>query len=113
MRATENLHRAELTALERAEHVAEWVGLTDVQSAQVAPIESKRADGRGHRQEGGINAAVRELGIDRTEAQRAANGLGTWEPAGCIVASQRVVPAPPLAVNGVGNLGTDRPTDGG
>ena len=26
----ENLHRAELTALERAEHVSEWVRLTDI-----------------------------------------------------------------------------------
>lgn len=68
----ENLHRAELTVQERAEHIAEWVRLTrEKQSAQVAPIESKRADGRGHRKESGINAAVRELGIDRTEAQRA------------------------------------------
>jgi ParB-like chromosome segregation protein Spo0J len=69
---SENLHRAELTVLERATHIAEWLRITEeVQSAQVAPIESKRADGRGHRQPSGINAAVRELGIDRTEAQRA------------------------------------------
>jgi len=67
----ENLHRAELTALERSEHIAEWVRLSDIQTAQVAPNESKRSDGRGHRPEGGINAAARELGIDRTEAQRA------------------------------------------
>lgn len=45
--------------------------MTGDQSAQHAPIESKRADGRGHRGESGINAATRELGIDRTEAQRA------------------------------------------
>jgi len=50
----ENLHRAELTVLERAEHVREWVRLTEEkqagQSAQVGPIEekvSKRCDGRG------------------------------------------------------------------
>jgi hypothetical protein len=65
-----HLHRADLTALERKKQIAEWVRLTE-QKAQVAPIESKRADGRGHRKKGGINAAVRELGIDRTEAQRA------------------------------------------
>jgi hypothetical protein len=52
--------------------IPEWVRLTEErQSAQVAPNESKRTDGRGHRQQGGINAAVLELGIDRTEAQRA------------------------------------------
>ncbi len=67
----ENLHRADLTVQERADHIAEWVRLTDrVQSAQIAPIESKRVDGRGHRKESGVNAVVRDLGIDRTEAQR-------------------------------------------
>jgi ParB family chromosome partitioning protein len=43
------------------------------QRAQLAPIEerkSKRSDGKGHRPEGGINAATRDLGIERTEAQR-------------------------------------------
>jgi hypothetical protein len=55
----------------------EWIRLTEekVQTAQVAPNESKRADGRGHRPQGGINAAVRELRIDRTEAQRAVGAL--------------------------------------
>lgn len=66
----ENLHRAELTALERDQHVAEWIKLTD-QSAQVAPIESKRKDGRGHRRQSGIRKAARELGVDRDDARRA------------------------------------------
>ncbi len=66
----ENLHRAELTALQRSEHIAEWVRLT-VSSAQVAPVKSRRADGRGGVVGEGINAATRELHIDRTEAQRA------------------------------------------
>jgi ParB-like chromosome segregation protein Spo0J len=65
----ENLHRAELTVAERSRHVAEWIRLTEENNkpAQVAPVSPK--GGRGH--EGGINAAARELGIDRTEAQRA------------------------------------------
>ena len=67
----ENLHRADLTVLERDEHISEWVRLSDVQSVQLAPIESKREDGRGHRAEGGINAAARELGIEATAAKRA------------------------------------------
>jgi ParB-like chromosome segregation protein Spo0J len=67
---SENLHRAELTLFERSAHIVEWIRLTD-QSAQVAPIESKREDGRGHRRKGGINRAVCELGLERTEAQRA------------------------------------------
>ena len=62
----ENLHRAELSVQERAEHIAEWVRITDrVVSAQVARKP------KGGRPEGGLSAAVRELGIDRTEAQRA------------------------------------------
>jgi ParB family chromosome partitioning protein len=61
----ENLHRAELTPLERAEHVAEWIGLTEKEvSAQVAPKP------QGGRPESGIRAAARELGIERTDAQR-------------------------------------------
>lgn len=62
----ENLHRAELTKLERDEQIAEWIRLTDEEKpAQLAPVSG----GRGN--EGGINAASRELGIERTEAQRA------------------------------------------
>ena len=46
MEIAENLHRADLTALERDEHIAEWIRLADLQSAQLAQIETKRADGR-------------------------------------------------------------------
>jgi len=71
---SENLHRAELTALERSEHIAEWIRLAEERgrhSAQLVPIESKRDDRRGHRHESGVNAAARELKIQRTDAQRA------------------------------------------
>ena len=61
----ENLHRADLTTLERSEHIAEWVSLSD-KLAQVAPVSK---GGRGN--EGGIRAAARELGIDRDQANRA------------------------------------------
>lgn len=76
----ENLHRAELTVLERGEQTAEWLRLvaeeeaeaeTLVLSAQLAPKIAKDGSGRG-RPESGISAASRELGIERTEAQRAA-----------------------------------------
>lgn len=70
----ENLARAELTALERDVAIAKRIELTkerERQSAHNAPNESKRADGKGHRHEGGINLASKELGIERTEAQRA------------------------------------------
>lgn len=61
----ENLHRAELTVAERAEHIAEWVRLTEGVSGQVAQKS------QGGRPEGGISAASRELGIERTEVRRA------------------------------------------
>jgi hypothetical protein len=60
----ENLDRAELTVQQRAEHIAEWIELCEERvSAQPAPKP------QGGRPESGINAAVRELGIERTDAQ--------------------------------------------
>jgi hypothetical protein len=41
------------------------------QSDQLGQIESKREDGKGHRQKGGESAASEELGISRTKARRA------------------------------------------
>ena len=78
----ENLHRVELTALEKSELTAEWIRLTEEQQerlvgvansqvAQIEPIESSRKDGRSPPKQGGIRAAARQLGIDRNEAQRA------------------------------------------
>jgi hypothetical protein len=60
-------HRADLTVQERAEHIAARVKLTETKpdAAQLAPHR------KAGQQSGGINAAVRELGIERTEAQRA------------------------------------------
>lgn len=52
---------------DRAEHIAEWVRLTEGKNKGASCADIQR--GRGQPQ-GGINAAVRELGIDRTEAQR-------------------------------------------
>lgn len=61
----ENLHRAELTVQERADHIAEWIRLTEQKiSAQLAP-KSHRG-----RPEGGINAASRSLRLDRRQVQR-------------------------------------------
>lgn len=62
---SENLHRAELTALQRSEQIARWIELTKIKLAQLAPVSG----GRGH--EGGLRAASRELGVDRRDAQRA------------------------------------------
>jgi ParB-like chromosome segregation protein Spo0J len=74
----ENLHRADLTALEHDQHVAEWVKIEiekqkqhELQSGHFTQIESKRTDGRGHRPEGGVAATARDLGIERTKVRRA------------------------------------------
>lgn len=61
----ENLHRAELSVIERAEQIARWVELSAVVSAQVAQKP------QGGRPESGHSKAARELGIDRSEIQRA------------------------------------------
>lgn len=71
----ENLHRAELTTLERSEHIAEWVRLAERISAQVAP---KLEVGRP---ESGVSKAARDLGIERTEAQRAVKVAGLTDEA--------------------------------
>jgi ParB-like chromosome segregation protein Spo0J len=83
---SENLHRNELNALQRSEHIAEWIRLTEAsQSSQVETIESRRDDGatvhkvssqvatkpQGGRPESGIRAAARELGVGKDEAHRA------------------------------------------
>jgi ParB-like chromosome segregation protein Spo0J len=71
----ENLHRKELTAMQRNLYLGRWVKLTEqklkLQSRQVGANESHRSDRRGHRQEGGIRAAARELGVKPTTARRA------------------------------------------
>lgn len=61
----ENLHRADLTKLERDNNIAEWIKITERVSAQVA---QKPREGRP---EGGLSAAARELGVDRDDARRA------------------------------------------
>jgi ParB-like chromosome segregation protein Spo0J len=62
----ENLHRADLTKLERDEQVAEWIKLTDDK-----PVQSEQVSKGGRGNEGGVSAASRELGVQRTDAVRA------------------------------------------
>jgi len=64
----ENLHRSDLTKLERDEQIAEWIKLTErISNSQNGSL---RSDGRGGRPSGVENAA-RELGIHRHDAHRA------------------------------------------
>jgi ParB-like chromosome segregation protein Spo0J len=83
---SENLHRTELSALQRSEHIAEFARLTQqrmdaAKGAQVAQVSSTAAapekprqvdavsaGGRGNT--GGVRAAARELGITEPEARR-------------------------------------------
>lgn len=72
---SENLHRSDLTKLERDQHVAEWIRLTEgvVDNASQVVTKSKsekNPKGAGRHSEG-INAASRELGINRMDAHRA------------------------------------------
>lgn len=72
---SENLHRAELSVLERDEHKAEWIDLTEKQiareRAQDKPFQLETVSKGGRGNEGGINAASRELGIAKSDAHRA------------------------------------------
>ena len=63
---SENLHRAELTQMERDRLVAEWERLTGKEvSRQVA------AKPQGGRPQGGIRDTARQLGLDERDVRRA------------------------------------------
>src|SRR5271169_5381111 len=69
----ENLHRAELTALERSEHIAAWIRLVEENSQGSGEAEEisgeldRKAAGRP---KGGRSAAAREIGISEADARR-------------------------------------------
>lgn len=63
----ENLHRAELTVLERADSVAEWIRLAEEKEADIL----RQVDAKLGRPEGGRRAAAREIGIPEPSARRA------------------------------------------
>lgn len=62
---SENLHRADLSKLERDEQIAEWIKITERVSGQSVQKP------QGGRPEGGISAASRDLGVERKDAERA------------------------------------------
>src|SRR6516162_2579509 len=69
----ENLHRAELTALERSEHIAAWINLIEEnqQGSGEAEESSDELDRRGSgRPKGSRSAAAREIGISEADARR-------------------------------------------
>jgi ParB-like chromosome segregation protein Spo0J len=71
---SENLHRAELTEMQRAQQIAEFAALSqqkrEAEGGQLAQFESQRADGRGHRHPGGVSQVARDLNISRRDVRR-------------------------------------------
>lgn len=70
----ENLHRTELSQLERSEQIARWVKLSrqhaDRPTSDDNALQPATHKNRGQ-QPGGINEAARKLGVEQTEAHRA------------------------------------------
>jgi len=105
----ENLHRAELTALERAEHISRWIKLRGERGAeascdqaddkldQVGPVSELIPARGGRGREGGVRAAARELGISRTAAFRAVQRVDRISPA----VREALRDIPEIADNGV------------
>lgn len=62
----ENLHRADLSAVERAEHIEEWRKLSAKVASDLPP------SGGAQPKEAGIRKAARELGVSHTTVQNAA-----------------------------------------
>jgi ParB-like chromosome segregation protein Spo0J len=79
---SENLHRAELTTLQRSEQVARWVELAD-KPLQVATVSK---GGRGH--ESGVRKAGRDLNLESTEVHRAVK-IASLTPEAKAVAAER------------------------
>ncbi|MET4800849.1 ParB N-terminal domain-containing protein [Bradyrhizobium sp. LB11.1] len=71
---SENLHRAELTALQRDEQIARWIELTtikpEISGDDAKPVQLAQVSG-GRGNKGGLSEASRELGVERTDAVRA------------------------------------------
>jgi len=70
---SENLHRADLDPIERAEHITKWIELT-TEKTVVASCDGSLSDGRRagpQHQPRGVNAVARALGISKDEAHRA------------------------------------------
>ncbi len=67
----ENLHRAELTKLERDDQVARWINLMEQKAGREEVSSQLAKKPQGGRPEGGINAAAREIGVDKHDAYRA------------------------------------------
>lgn len=85
----ENLHRLDLTKDQRDRQIRRYAELlkardereaANIQSAQSAPIESKRDDGRGHRPQGIASKVAAETGLSKATVNRVLNPKPKSEP---------------------------------
>jgi hypothetical protein len=67
---SENVDRVELTALERAEQIAELVRLEVRQSPDAKPTQVVSVSKGGRGNKGGLRQAAKKLGLNREEARR-------------------------------------------
>ena len=74
----ENLHRAELTALERANQIARWA---ELKAAKAKEVQSAPPSGGQQPHEKGIKKVARDLGLERTDVVRAVRMAGISEEA--------------------------------
>jgi ParB-like chromosome segregation protein Spo0J len=70
---SENLHRAELSVLQRDEQIARWIELTTVKSEDDVSRQpdAKPEKAKPGRPEGGVRSAARDLNISEPDARRA------------------------------------------
>lgn len=89
MEIAENLHRAELTALERDEQIARWIELVATKKEENVsrqPDAKPKAVKTG-RPEGGVRAAARGLNISEADARRSVK-VASLSPAAKAVARE-------------------------
>ena len=73
---SENVDRAELSALERADQIAELIRLEVRQSPDVEPTQPVSVSKGGRGKKGGIRHAANKLGLNREEARRSVKIAG-------------------------------------
>jgi hypothetical protein len=71
----------DLTVLERDEHVAEWIRLTEAKLESDKLLQSEAVSKGGRGNEGGVRAAARSLGIEQADAHRAVKVAGLSDEA--------------------------------
>lgn len=104
----ENLHRHDLTKEQRDEHIRRYAELLELQSRQTVVIESKRADGRGHRREGAAAKIARDTGLSKRTVERALNPKPTPLPVSDLDVADNQFRALMAAWNRAGTEARDR-----